>query len=127
MEEEESEAESIGKHSLANSQKVGDNRIVGNEKCSEGYDITMTEREKLRGNVKITMEDIKEEIVYLRSVVICYVLGSNPPKQLWRDTLTEYGVHWGLTKSLKLTGGAHSTISLNGEQRKSGERRNQNV
>lgn len=95
MEEEESEAESIGKHSLANSQKVGDNRIVGNEKCSEGYDITMTEREKLRGNVKITMEDIKDEIVYWRSAVICYMLGSNPPQTVMEEYFKRvWGTLW---------------------------------
>lgn len=58
--------ESIGKHSHAKSQKAGDNwsRIVGNEECSKGYDLTMIEGEKLRENVKITMEDIKDEIIY---------------------------------------------------------------
>lgn len=28
--------------------------------------------------MKITMDDIKDEIIYWRSVVICYILGSNP-------------------------------------------------
>lgn len=35
--------------------------------------------ESTKQNVKITMEDIKEEVEYLTNAVICYVLGSNSP------------------------------------------------
>lgn len=31
------------------------------------------------------MEDIKDEIVYWKSIVICYVLGSNPPLPVLDD------------------------------------------
>lgn len=36
--------------------------------------------EKSETNVKITMVDIKDEVEYWLTTVVCYVLGSNPPQ-----------------------------------------------
>ncbi|XP_009604180.1 uncharacterized protein [Nicotiana tomentosiformis] len=52
-------------------------KIVGPVPEVKGLYLTSDEASKK--NVKITMEDIDGEIVYWKSVVICYVLGSNPP------------------------------------------------
>lgn len=46
----------------------------------------------MKQNVKITLKDIKEEVEYWNNVVICYVLGSNPPP----DVLNSYfHIIWG--------------------------------
>lgn len=52
-------------------------KVVGLIPDVEGLDLTSDEVNK--ENVKITMEDIEDEIMYWKSTVICYVLGSNPP------------------------------------------------
>lgn len=51
----------------------------------EGFDLVAAE--KLATNIKITMNDIKEEIEYWQSAVVCYVLGSNTPPNNHRRVL----------------------------------------
>ncbi|XP_019259332.1 PREDICTED: uncharacterized protein LOC109237475 [Nicotiana attenuata] len=52
-------------------------KIVGTVPNDEGLNLNC---EELAGeNVKISMDDIKDEIIYWKTAVICYVLGSNPP------------------------------------------------
>lgn len=52
-------------------------KIVGTTPNNKGLNLNC---EELAGeNVKMTMDDIKEEITYWKIAVICYVLGSNPP------------------------------------------------
>lgn len=79
-EDEVSESELLDKHSHAKTPKTGENwsKIVGERETSEGYDLTGKREEQVKGNVKITMDDIKDKIIYWKSAVICYVLGSNP-------------------------------------------------
>lgn len=52
-------------------------RIVAN--IPDVDELELKTNESTKQNVKITMEDIKEEVEYLSNAVICYVLGSNPP------------------------------------------------
>lgn len=55
-------------------------KVVGEGESSEGYNLTGKREERVKGNVKITIDDIKDEIIYWKSAVICYTLGSNPPQ-----------------------------------------------
>lgn len=49
--------------------------------------------------VKITEEDIEEEVIFWKSAMICYVLGANPPahifegfvRRLWKDKIDKVG------------------------------------
>lgn len=47
---------------------------------TKGPDLTPQVQDNL--NVKITMEDIKEEIEFWNSAIVCFVLGSNPPQSV---------------------------------------------
>lgn len=49
-------------------------------------------------NVKTTTEDIKDEVDYWTTVMVCYVLRSNLPHVVMDGYLGEFGVHWKLTK-----------------------------
>ncbi|XP_070008395.1 uncharacterized protein [Nicotiana sylvestris] len=51
--------------------------VVGKIPVEDEIDLTM---EKSETNVKITMADIKDEVEYWSTAVVCYVLGSNPPQ-----------------------------------------------
>lgn len=42
----------------------------------EGLDLRS--ESNLEANVKITLDDVKEEIEYWHSAIVCFVLGSNP-------------------------------------------------
>lgn len=81
-EDEANELNLIEEHSHAKTPKTGKNwsKIVGNGESSEGYDLTEKRGKQVTGNVKITLDDIKDEIIYWKSAVICYVLDSNPPQ-----------------------------------------------
>lgn len=57
-------------------------RIIGKGKNTKGYNLTGKGGEQKKGNVKITMNDIKDEIIYWKSADICYVLGSNLPQTI---------------------------------------------
>ena len=49
--------------------------------------------------VKITYEDIEEEVLFWNSAIVCYVLGANPPVQVfegflrrvWKDKIDRIG------------------------------------
>lgn len=75
-----SESELLEKHSHEKTPKTWENwsKIVGEGETSEKYDLSGKREEQVKGNVKITMDDIKDKIIYWKSAVICYVLGSNP-------------------------------------------------
>ncbi|XP_060170335.1 uncharacterized protein LOC132601250 [Lycium barbarum] len=55
-------------------------KIVGAVPIREGFDLEGDEASTT--NVKITLEDIKDEVDYWSTAVICYVLGSNPPQSV---------------------------------------------
>lgn len=55
-------------------------KVIGMPIPIEGYDLTMNDCSSSKINVKITLDDVKDEIDYWSTAVICYVLGSNPPQ-----------------------------------------------
>ncbi|XP_070018229.1 uncharacterized protein [Nicotiana sylvestris] len=61
---------------LDSSTKTWSN-IVGTIPIEEGLDLITESTEQ---NVKITMADIKDEVNYWTTTVVCYILGSNPPQ-----------------------------------------------
>ncbi|XP_009786117.1 uncharacterized protein [Nicotiana sylvestris] len=73
---EEEVAEEAGLGKSQNSMNSW-SKVIGPIPTTEGFDLC---REEVIGqNVKITIDDIKDEVEYCSSAVICYVLGSNPP------------------------------------------------
>lgn len=58
-------------------------RIVANSPDVD--ELELKTNESTKQNVKITMEDIKEEVEYWSSAVICCVLGCNPPPVVMND------------------------------------------
>lgn len=86
----EKKEELIGKSQALASNLTSWSKIVGNTPVTEGFDL---EGVNSNANVKITMEDIKEEIEYWQTAVVCFVLGSNPPltvvegyfNRIWKD------------------------------------------
>lgn len=77
---EEEEVENRTKKATKNMNPITNSwsRVVGNITNSEG--LYLSNKEQSSNNVKIIMEDIKEEIKFWNSAVICYILGSNPPQ-----------------------------------------------
>ena len=73
VEEETSKVRSIERPS----EGVTWSRIVGTTSQVEGLDLNGEVNPSL--NVKITSEDIQEEVKYWETAVVCYALGSNPP------------------------------------------------
>lgn len=51
--------------------------IVGNTPLAEGFDIEGIDNSN--ANIKIMMEDVKEEIEYWQKAIVCFVFGSKPP------------------------------------------------
>ena len=73
VEEETSKVRSIERPS----EGVTWSRIVGTTSQIEGLDLSGEVNPSL--NVKITREDIQEEVKYWETAVVCYALGSNLP------------------------------------------------
>lgn len=74
----EDDEKTMGKWNIEENKEVNPkswSKIVANP-IAEWLDLTPQANGNL--NVKITMEDIKEEIEHWNSAVVCYVLGSNP-------------------------------------------------
>lgn len=67
----------IGQYQVATSGKNSCSKVVGSFPAEEGLDLSSKGID--RENVKIIIEDIKEDMEYWNSNAICYVLGSNPP------------------------------------------------
>ena len=73
MEEDTSKVRSIERPS----EGVTWSRIVGTTSQIKGLDLNGEVNPSL--NVKITSEDMQEEVKYWETVVVCYALGSNLP------------------------------------------------
>lgn len=54
-------------------------RILGKVPDDEGFNLNLKEQRNGSENIKLTQEDIKDELEYWRTIVICCVMGSNPP------------------------------------------------
>uniref|UniRef100_A0A803PHP5 Reverse transcriptase domain-containing protein n=1 Tax=Cannabis sativa TaxID=3483 RepID=A0A803PHP5_CANSA len=58
------------------------------------------ENSKKPGQVKVTIDDIAEEISYWNSSLVCYIMGANPPlnvldgfvRRLWKDKIDKVGL-----------------------------------
>lgn len=68
----EKKEELIGKSQALALNLKSWSKIVGNTPVTEGFDL---EGVNSNANVKITMEDVKEEIEYWQTAVVCFVLG----------------------------------------------------
>ncbi|KAK4708976.1 hypothetical protein R3W88_029901 [Solanum pinnatisectum] len=74
---------------------LGRNEGSGDTQIGKHRGFDLSTEEQVKGNIKITVEDIQEEVDYWGTTVICYVLGSNPPqsvmegyfKWIWKTTL----------------------------------------
>ncbi|XP_019236840.1 PREDICTED: uncharacterized protein LOC109217066 [Nicotiana attenuata] len=75
--EEEKMSKSTGLTKTLDSSPKTWSNIMGTIPMEEGLDLISEVTEQ---NVKITMADIKDEVDYWTTAVVCYVLGSNPPQ-----------------------------------------------
>lgn len=53
-------------------------KVIGMPIPIEGYDLTINACSSSKTNVKITLDDVQDEIDYGSTTVIFYILGSNP-------------------------------------------------
>lgn len=77
-------ADKVGEEAIVNETQTQEqrswSRIVATVPLDEGEDL---KRESPKNsNVKITAEDIHEEVEFWKTGVVCYVLGSNPPQSV---------------------------------------------
>lgn len=75
VEEETMATKTAGSTKTIKSTTKSWSSVMGSILKEEGFDLT---EESTEMNVKITMADIKDEVEYWITMVVCYILGSNP-------------------------------------------------
>ncbi|KAH0678368.1 hypothetical protein KY284_019453 [Solanum tuberosum] len=78
-------------------------RIVGETPGEEGIDLNGEANPSL--SVKITSDDIKEEVEYWGTAVVCYVLGSNPPPTVMEGYFRRIWKKLGIDKVAQVNSG----------------------
>ncbi|KAJ8556308.1 hypothetical protein K7X08_023066 [Anisodus acutangulus] len=70
----------LGTQVAGDAQGTSWSRVVGPIPGTSGMNLQLDEAASKM--VKITLEDVKDEVEYLATSGVCYVLGSNPPQTL---------------------------------------------
>ncbi|XP_070054648.1 uncharacterized protein [Nicotiana tomentosiformis] len=78
-------------------------KTVANSPVPEGFDLKT--QEPIQQNIKITMEDINNEVEYWNNAVICYVLGSNPPAAVMNGYFHRIWGEMGIDKVVQVNRG----------------------